>query len=249
MNAGSKVNLSEGGSHFLVELDCENRTAYYCSKRILDLVITIPFLFILAPMFALISVLICLDSPGPPFYCQTRVGTKRRSHNRGTVWETSKFTCYKFRTMVDNADPSLHQAYIKAFIKQDSRGMAVVQGEDNSACKLVNDPRITRVGKVLRKTSLDELPQFLNILFGEMSLVGPRPAIVYELEEYQTWHFHRFSATPGLTGLWQITARSSADFDEMVKLDFDYIEQQSIWLDIKIILKTPLVVLSCKGAH
>jgi lipopolysaccharide/colanic/teichoic acid biosynthesis glycosyltransferase len=127
--------------------------------------------------------------------------------------------------------------------------MAAVQGEENSTRKLVNDPRITRIGKILRKTSLDELPQLVNILAGEMSWVGPRPAIIYELEEYQTWHFHRFSATPGLTGLWQITARCSADFDEMVKLDIDYIEQQSMWLDIKIIFKTPFVVLSCKGAH
>lgn len=243
------MDLTEKEAHLFVESESTERVLYLYEKRILDLVITIPLLIVLSPLFVLISILICLDSSGPPFFNQSRVGTKRRTHGEETVWETGSFTCYKFRTMVHEADPSLHQAYTRAFIRNDSRGMAAVQGEDTSTCKLVNDPRITRFGKLLRRTSLDELPQLVNVLSGDMSLVGPRPAIIYELEDYQAWHFSRFYATPGLTGLWQVTARSSADFDEMVKLDIDYIERQTLWLDLMIILKTPFVVLSTKGAH
>ena len=124
-----------------------------------------------------------------------------------------------------------------------------MEGDDNSTHKMIKDPRVTRLGRILRKASLDELPQLWNILIGEMSLVGPRPAILYELAEYRPWHFQRLQAKPGLSGLWQVTARSSVEFDEMVKLDIEYIKHQSLWLDLKIILKTPIVVLSGKGAH
>jgi len=249
MYQGTKMDWVGERSYHKVELKSQDRIAYYFSKRVLDLVITIPALIILAPMIILISLLICLDSPGSPIFCQTRVGTKRRPNKNETIWEPHLFTCYKFRTMVCNADPSLHQAFVKAFIRDDHEGMNTIQGEEDSTCKLTRDPRITRFGRILRKTSLDELPQFVNVLFGNMSLVGPRPAILYELDDYKDWHFHRFSATPGLTGLWQVTARSSADFDVMVKLDIEYIENQSIWQDMKIILKTPFVVFSMKGAH
>ena len=243
------MNLSEGGSHLLVELENRDRTAYYYSKRILDLVITTPIFIVLAPLFVLISILIRLDSPGPPIYCQTRVGTKRRSHNGGTIWETSKFTCYKFRTMVNDADCSLHQAYIRAFINNDSGGMAAVQGEDSSTRKLVNDPRITRIGKILRKTSLDELPQLVNIVRGEMSLVGPRPDVPYSVEQYKPWHFERLAALPGLTGLWQTIGRSNVMFDGMVRMDIEYIRNQSMLLDLKILLLTVPAVLSRRGAE
>jgi lipopolysaccharide/colanic/teichoic acid biosynthesis glycosyltransferase len=249
MSQKVKADWHQETSPLSAGLTTKERTGYYFLKRVLDLVLVIPALIILAPVIALITLLIRFDSPGPSIFRQARMGVKRRSLKGKTVWEPNEFTCNKFRTMTQYADPSLHQAYIKAFINHDPQGMTAVQEEDTSTRKLVHDPRVTRMGRILRKTSLDELPQLWNVLTGEMSLAGPRPAILYELEEYQPWHYRRLEATPGLTGLWQVTARSSADFDDMVKLDIEYIENQSIWLDIKIILKTPIVVLSGKGAH
>jgi lipopolysaccharide/colanic/teichoic acid biosynthesis glycosyltransferase len=190
-----------------------------------------------------------LDSPGPIFFKQTRVGVKRIKSNGKYYWQPVHFVFFKFRTMVHNADPSLHQDYVKSFINDEKKGMTESQGEETYIKKLVHDPRITRVGRFLRKTSLDEIPQFLNILKGDMSLVGPRPAIPYEVAEYKPWHFQRLRGMQGLTGLWQVTARSSSDFDDMVRLDIEYLENQSIWSDLKIVLKTPYTVLSCKGAH
>jgi lipopolysaccharide/colanic/teichoic acid biosynthesis glycosyltransferase len=244
-----KVDWGQVVSPLSTGLTTEDRTRYYLLKRILDLVLTISALIILAPVIVLIALLVRLDSPGPAIFRQARMGVKRRSHKGKSAWEPAEFACNKFRTMVYNADSSLHKEYIKAFINYKPQTMAVMQGEDKSILKLVNDPRVTRLGRILRKTSLDELPQLWNVLTGEMSLVGPRPAILYELEDYEPWHFQRLQATPGLSGLWQVTARSSVEFDEMVKLDIEYIKHQSIWLDIKIILKTPIIVLSGTGAH
>jgi lipopolysaccharide/colanic/teichoic acid biosynthesis glycosyltransferase len=166
-----------------------------------------------------------------------------------------------------NADSSIHQAYIKALIENDEKQMEAVQEAatrprrtasynhpmashtaPTQPRKLVDDDRVIGPGKILRKTSLDELPQLWNILRGEMSLIGPRPAIPYEVEMYKPWHKLRLQAQPGLSGLQQITARSS-DFDEQVKLDIAYIEQQSFWLDLKIALKTPLAIISTRGAY
>jgi lipopolysaccharide/colanic/teichoic acid biosynthesis glycosyltransferase len=227
----------------------KDRSRYYLTKRVLDLILTIPALIILAPVIFLIAILIKLDSPGPAVFRQRRMGARCRLRNEKSFWEPVEFTCYKFRTMICNADPSLHKEYMKAYIKNDTNTMELETGKETSTLKLVNDFRITRLGKILRKTSIDELPQLWNVLRGEMSLVGPRPAILYELEEYEPWHFKRLHATPGLSGLWQVTARSSVEFDEMVNLDIEYINHQSLWLDIKIVLKTPFVVLSGKGAH
>jgi lipopolysaccharide/colanic/teichoic acid biosynthesis glycosyltransferase len=150
--------------------------------------------------------------------------------------------------MRPDSDPAVHQAYIKAFIHNDQAAMAELQGGETQTRKLTCDGRITRLGRYLRMWSLDEFPQFWNVLRGDMSLVGPRPSIPYELEEYQPWHFRRFDCKPGITGLWQVTARSSADFDEMVCLDIQYIENLSIWMDLWILLNTPLVVLKRTGA-
>ncbi|MFL7839877.1 MAG: sugar transferase [Candidatus Promineifilaceae bacterium] len=249
MNPGLKVALTKEGCHLLIEAESRESTLYYYEKRILDLIITIPLLIILAPLFLLISTLVCLDSSGPAFFNQTRVGTKRKTHGGKTIWEITNFTCYKFRTMVHDADSSLHQAYIKAFISNDTRGMTALQGGDTSTCKLVNDPRITRFGKLLRKTSLDELPQLANVIRGEMSLVGPRPDVPYSVELYKPWHFKRLSALPGLTGLWQTEGRSNVTFDNMVRMDIEYIRNQSILLDLKILLLTIPAVLSGQGAE
>ena len=148
-----------------------------------------------------------------------------------------------------NADPSIHQAYIKALIENDENQMAALQGQVTEVRKLVQDPRIIRPGFLLRKLSLDELPQFWNVLLGDMSLVGPRPAIPYEVDMYKTWHLRRLEAQPGITGLQQVTARSTADFDQQVKLDIEYVEKQSFLFDLMIIFKTPLVVFSTRGAY
>jgi lipopolysaccharide/colanic/teichoic acid biosynthesis glycosyltransferase len=151
--------------------------------------------------------------------------------------------------MLVDADQALHKRYIKAYIDNNKKEMGECQGEDTQIRKLIKDPRITKLGRILRKTSIDEVPQFWNILRGDMSLVGPRPAIPYEVPSYKQWNLKRLQGKPGLTGLWQVTARSSTDFDEMVRLDIKYFENQSIWNDLIIIMKTPFVVISGKGAH
>jgi lipopolysaccharide/colanic/teichoic acid biosynthesis glycosyltransferase len=147
------------------------------------------------------------------------------------------------------ADSSVHQAYVKALIENDHEAMAILQGNATNLRKLIQDARITRPGKLLRKLSLDELPQLWNVLRGDMSLVGPRPAIPYEVQMYKPWHLQRLKAQPGLTGLQQVMARSTVGFDQQVLLDVNYIDQQSLWLDIKIILLTPFVILSTRGAE
>ena len=227
----------------------DDRFAYYIAKRIIDLSVGLLALFILSPLIALVAILIKLDSPGPIFFIQERVGILRRFSNHVVYWQLHTFRCYKFRTMVCNADPSLHKSYIKALIDNDCKSMTTLQGSDTQIRKLTHDPRVTQLGRILRKSSIDEIPQFINVIKGEMSLVGPRPAIPYEVEMYKPWHFRRLETKPGITGLWQVTARSTCDFDQIVKLDIQYIENQSLWTDIKIILKTPIAVLFCRGAE
>jgi lipopolysaccharide/colanic/teichoic acid biosynthesis glycosyltransferase len=226
-----------------------DRAAYHFLKRALDLTVATLALLVLCPVMALAAVLIILDSGWPVIFAQQRIGALRWTREGFAYWRRSTFTCYKFRSMAKGANPSRHQAFATAFIRNDHQTMAAVQGNDNGIHKLVDDPRVTRVGRFLRKSSLDELPQLWNVLKGDMSLVGPRPPISYEVDEYKPWHWQRLQTQPGLTGLWQVTARSSAEFDEMVELDIQYIKRQSFWLDLKILLKTPLVVLSGKGAH
>ncbi len=226
----------------------KSRPFYSLSKRILDFfVAALAIILLMIPML-LIAILIKLDSPGPVLYIQERVGAKQRTRRGFSYWQLVLFRCYKFRTMVCNADPSLHRAYIQALINNDSQSMAALQGSTTNIRKLTRDPRVTRIGRILRKSSLDELPQLFNVIKGEMSLVGPRPAIPYEVEMYKSWQRRRLETKPGLTGLWQVTARSSASFDEIIRLDIQYIEKQSLWLDLQILAKTPYVVLTCKGA-
>ena len=226
----------------------KSRAFYYLTKRALDITLATVILILILPFMLVIAILIKLDSPGPVFFIQERVGSRRRTQKEISYWQQVIFRCYKFRTMVCNADPSIHQAYVKALIQNDCEGMAALQGNSTPITKLVNDPRITRLGRFLRKSSLDEFPQLINVIKGEMSLVGPRPAILYEVEMYKPWQRRRLETKPGMTGLWQVTARSTAAFDEIVKLDIRYIEQQSLWLDLMILFKTPYVVLTCKGA-
>lgn len=228
-----------------VEISTEEEYPFqYIMKRSLDVILATLLLVMLFPVMALIALAIKLDSTGPVFFIQERVGARRLSKKRRTVWEIRTFPLYKFRSMVQDADQSVHMAYIKAFI-----GGQVGSSENaSSQFKLTKDDRVTRVGRFLRETSLDELPQLLNVLRGEMSLVGPRPVPVYEVEGYQPRHFERLAALPGITGLWQVQGRCQVPFEDMVQLDIDYIHKQSLWLDLKLLLLTIPTVLSKRGA-
>jgi lipopolysaccharide/colanic/teichoic acid biosynthesis glycosyltransferase len=206
-------------------------------KRGIDIVGSLTALTLLSPLFLAIAVAIKLTSKGPVLFKQQRVG-------RCGVG----FTFLKFRSMYYANDATIHQDYVRQFIsgKDDCK-----QADRNGgAYKLTRDPRITSVGQFLRKTSLDELPQFWNVLRGEMSLVGPRPPIPYEIEVYDIWHRRRFlEITPGITGLWQVMGRSRLKFDEMVRLDLKYARDWSLWLDLKILLATPRAVFFGEGAY
>ena len=210
------------------------RPIYDIAKRCMDITVAGTMLAILSPFAAAIALAIRLDSPGPAVFKQERVGRDKR-----------RFTMYKFRSMRTDADPAIHQAYVEQW----ALGKAA-DGEGKSAVfKITTDPRITRVGRWLRKTSVDELPQLLNVLKGDMSLIGPRPALGYELKLYRPWQERRFEALPGLTGLWQVTGRSKVSFEGMVRLDLLYLRRRSLWLDIKILLQTPRAVFSGEGAY
>lgn len=207
-------------------------------KRAMDIVGSIFALLFAAPIFLMIAAAIKATSEGPVFFRQKRVGQYGKP-----------FVFLKFRSMTVDNDERIHQKYVKELIA----GKAERQpsnGNGAGAFKLTKDPRITTVGAFLRKTSLDELPQFLNVLQGEMSLVGPRPPIPYEVESYDFWHRRRLlEAKPGITGLWQVSGRSRVTFDEMVRLDLRYARACSPWMDIKILLRTPLAVMLGEGAH
>ncbi len=221
-----------------------HKSLYFAAKRILDLITAILLLVLLAPLVAFIAILVKLDSPGPAFFKQTRVGAQRRVQDGVVAWRVRHFVIYKFRTMVDHADPSLHERHIQAFVQ----GRAHGSDESRAKFKLLNDPRVTRVGRWLRRTSLDELPQLLNVVKGDISLVGPRPVPPYEVEQYQAWHRERLATMPGMTGLWQVSGRTALSFEEMIRLDIDYVRRQSLWLDFKILALTIPAVLSGRGA-
>lgn len=203
-------------------------------KRTFDLIVSALAILFLLPVWLLISLLIKLDSKGPIFYTQERVGMDGRM-----------FLLYKFRTMKADADPEIHKEYQRAFIA--GRSEANLGDAAKPTYKLLADPRVTRVGKWLRRTSLDEVPQLLNVLMSDMSIVGPRPPIAYEVESYDLWHRKRLDMKPGLTGLWQVSGRNRLPFEEMVRLDLFYIENWSLLLDVKIILRTVFVILGREG--
>jgi lipopolysaccharide/colanic/teichoic acid biosynthesis glycosyltransferase len=206
-------------------------------KRLMDIAGSIIGLILCLPVLVVIGVVIKLTSKGPVLFRQVRLGQYGK-----------KFTFLKFRSMYVNSDHKIHEDYVKRFILgAPDTGQAV--GSQQTVYKLTADPRITPVGRFLRRTSLDELPQFLNVLMGEMSLVGPRPPVIYEFERYDQWHKQRLLAVkPGITGLWQVDGRSRVKFDEMVRLDIRYARSWSLWLDTKILLQTPRAVLSRNGA-
>jgi exopolysaccharide biosynthesis polyprenyl glycosylphosphotransferase len=210
------------------------------AKRWIDILVSLIVLVFGFPFHLLVAGLIKLTSDGPVLFAQERVGRDGKA-----------FQMYKFRTMLCGNNDELHRNFARDFINGKTNGGNGNNGNrsNRNVFKIVDDPRVTSIGKFLRKTSLDELPQFINVLKGEMSLVGPRPPLKYELDHYKEWHKQRLSVKPGLTGLWQVSGRSTVPFDEMVELDIFYIENWSLLLDIKIILRTAPVMLRGFGGY
>ena len=222
----------------------DKRAYYYFFKRALDVTVAALALVILLPLMALIAVLIAIDSPGPIIFSQKRVGGQRWTRDGYSYWQQTIFTCYKFRSMVQDADPSVHKAIVKAWVA----GGAGPSDAGGATFKPASDPRVTRVGRILRKASLDELPQLVNVLRGEMSIVGPRPDLPYSVEIYKAWHHERLRALPGITGPWQVNGRCQVSFDDMVRADVEYVRDQSLSLDLKIMFLTIPAALSARGA-
>lgn len=230
-------------------VDVEQRKAYYAVKELFGGILSVIILLLVSPLLLFIAILIKIDSPGPILFAQTRVGAQRKRVNGKWVWQRQDFRFYKFRTMVLNADPEIHKAYVQALINNDEEKMAEIQQTHTDVRKLIRDLRITKVGKYLRKFSLDELPQFYNVIRGDMSIIGPRPAIPYEVDVYKPWQLGRLQAKQGITGLQQVTVRSIHSFDEQVKYDLEYIRRQSLLLDLVIFIETPLALFKTKGAR
>jgi len=223
------------GSHAAAPAAADDRPFEMAFKRAIDFAFALAVAILGLPFYGLIAILIKLTSEGPVLFVQDRVGREGRP-----------FKFYKFRTMlVDNSDAA-HRSFAAEFIK----GRVMQEsGAQKPVFKMQNDPRVTPIGRFLRKTSLDELPQFINVLKGDMTLVGPRPPLAYELAHYKEWHRGRLAVKPGLTGLWQVSGRSTVPFDEMVMLDLYYIENWSLALDLKIILRTVPVMLFGLGGY
>jgi lipopolysaccharide/colanic/teichoic acid biosynthesis glycosyltransferase len=214
----------------------DHKRSLLLCKRVIDIIGSSVLLALCAPLLLVIAIAVKLSSAGPVLFRQTRVGQYGQ-----------RFTFLKFRSMRADNDSSVHQEYVTKLIAGAAERVASRAG-DRGVYKLANDARVTGLGKFLRKTSLDELPQLFNVLKGEMSLVGPRPPIPYELAAYQIWHRRRLlQAKPGITGLWQVAGRSRVKFDDMVRLDLRYAACWTPWLDLKILLRTPAAVI--KGAH
>jgi len=195
------------------------------AKRALDIIISSLLLVSLAPLWLLIAALIYLETGWPVFFRQSRLGLSGKA-----------FTVFKFRSIHQDAEQRLHEV------------MENNEVTDGPIFKMRHDPRMTHVGRWLRRTSLDEFPQLLNVLKGDMSLVGPRPPLESEVVRYEPWHMRRLSVKPGMTGLWQVSGRSTLNFNEMVTLDNRYAETWSLWTDIELLIKTPLAVISGRGA-
>lgn len=208
---------------------------YRASKRIFDLVVASMLILCLIPVFLICAVLVWRSSPGPILFRQPRVGAQGR-----------EFTFLKFRSMRVDADPSIHREYVAKFINGQAEQYSAGK---RTMFKLVEDPRVTRAGRFLRRTSLDELPQLFNVVRGNMSLVGPRPPIPYELENYRPEHYRRLAVKPGITGLWQVSGRSHTTFEEMIALDLEYIRRASLLTDLSVLIKTIPVVLNQRGAQ
>ena len=202
-------------------------------KRTLDVAISVPAIVVLTPVFIVLWIAIHLDSPGPAIFCQRRIGRGEKP-----------FNCFKFRTLRHNADQNVHREAIRRAWAREP-----LSNDPDAPYKLTDDPRVTRVGGVLRRTSLDELPQLLNVLRGEMSIVGPRPAIPYELEHFQDWHHRRHIVKPGITGICQVRGRGRVCPEVMLEMDVEYAMNWTLWTDLKLIALTFPAVLRGRGAR
>lgn len=224
---------------FPIDVDEANqfRRVAVIFKRAMDITGALVGLVVFSPIMLVTSLAIKLTSLGPIIFKQNRVGQKG-----------VKFPFYKFRSMYWNTDDRVHREYVVNFIKGELE--KINQGEkEQPLYKMKSDSRVTLIGRIIRKTSIDELPQFFNVLKGDMSLVGPRPPLPYEVEKYKPWHLRRIlEVKPGITGLWQVDGRSRTSFDEMVRMDLRYVQNWSLWLDLKILFKTIRAVLRPNGA-
>jgi len=231
-------NSGKTTPHVELFRDMTRKKASRLAKRIIDIVGSLCALIVFSPLLVIIAIAVKFTSEGPILFRQ-----KRHGLYGGT------FTFLKFRSMYSKNDPAIHEAYVAQLIAG-AAGDKKGSGTQTVAFKMTDDPRITRVGGFLRRTSLDELPQFLNVLIGDMSLVGPRPPIPYEVKKYDVWHKRRLlTVKPGITGLWQVHGRSRTTFDEMVRLDLQYARSWSLWMDVAILAQTPRAVLSGDGAY
>jgi lipopolysaccharide/colanic/teichoic acid biosynthesis glycosyltransferase len=204
------------------------------ARRALDVTIAGLALLALVPVLAVAAIAVRMSSPGPVFFRQRRLGRNMRP-----------FTVLKFRTMRADADSALHRDYVRSLLGAEPERQH--EQAEGGLYKLAIDPRVTPVGRFLRSWSLDEVPQLINVLRGEMSLVGPRPVIEYEVEHYPEWYLRRFAVKPGLTGLWQVSGRNERTYEEMVRFDIEYAERRSLWLDLRILARTAIVVLRRQG--
>ena len=222
-----------------IQITGASRT-YLVAKRLLDIVLSLLAITALLPLWIVIALTIKLTSPGPVFYVTESLAMGGR-----------RFRLYKFRTMRHLADESVHREFIANYVRSNRPYLIEVgpNGERRSVYKVVDDPRVTRFGRLLRRSGLDEAPQFINVLLGDMSIVGPRSPRPFEYEHYQEWHKQRLTIPQGITGLYQVTARSRASFDEMVRIDLEYLRQRSLWLDLRIIAMTIPVMLLGKGGY
>jgi len=244
MGADTPAVAGPGEAGWLVDFSC----------RTLDIVGSAALLVVMAPLLCAIAIAVRLDSPGPAIYRQQRIGRGRKP-----------FTVYKFRSMGVGVTHDRHREFVLELIKGNpprhsisSRDIAGEiesrddpsdrSGDPPSYYKMMADPRVTRVGRLLRRSSFDELPQLWNVLRGDMSLVGPRPPIPYEVEHYQPEWFGRFTVKPGITGLWQISGRSSVTFEEMIRLDIEYAHRRTLWLNLWILARTVPAVVGARGA-
>ena len=229
----SEASMRKSGVFMLPPTVVPPSRRNYAVKRVFDFLASLIAIILLSPILLIVALMVKLDSKGPAVFHQERMGEGSRP-----------FQVYKFRSMRANADDAVHRAAVAKF--QEGQKIAEEAGGGN-AYKLAKDPRITRIGGFIRATSLDELPQLFNILKGDMSLVGPRPALRYEVEQYRYRHRYRLLVKPGLTGIWQVYGRSKVDFETLVSMDLHYVTDGTFWLDMKLIFLTFGVVFQRSG--
>jgi lipopolysaccharide/colanic/teichoic acid biosynthesis glycosyltransferase len=217
----------------------------HACKRALDIGLSGILLLLMAPLFVAIAAAIKLDSRGPVFFAQERAGSRRFTRAGLAWWEPRVFRCHKFRSMRHYADDAVHRSFISEFVN----GAGNPEASDVQLSKLSADERVTRVGSFLRRWSLDELPQLFDVLRGDMSLVGPRPVPLYEVSEYDPWHYERLAAKPGITGTWQVYGRGRVTFADMMRMDISYVRRHSLAADLRLLLLTLPAVLLGKGAR